>query len=310
MDDRAYTIRNYESADFGRYVRLNIEAEQLEPCGRSISPKTISEGLSRPKYSPERDLLVVETAGKIIGYMNMTRELEIGRVVLDCWIHPRHRRKGLATQLLSRVMSCAREAGAGVAHVNVIEGDNRACRVLEASGFNLVRRFLELTIDLKRIKERDIGGDAVACRRMRSGEEKELTSIQNRAFGDSWGYNPNSVEEIVYRANMSHRSPGDVIIVCEEEKVIGYCWLGVIEVGENAVGEKRGRIFMLGADPDYRGRGIGRKALLTGLSVLKNKGLRVAGLTVDNENKVARSLYRSVGFKVSGKSLWYEKPVV
>jgi len=46
---------------------------------------------------------------------------------------------------------------------------------------------------------------------------------------------------------------------------------------------------------------------LAGLSYLKSKGLRVAQLTVDSENKAANTLYRSVGFKTCDSSLWYEK---
>jgi mycothiol synthase len=64
---------------------------------------------------------------------------------------------------------------------------------------------------------------------------------------------------------------------------------------------------MLGVDPDYRGRGLGRQLLLVGLSYLKTKGLRVVELTVDGENKVACSLYKSAGFKLWTSSLWYEK---
>jgi mycothiol synthase len=64
---------------------------------------------------------------------------------------------------------------------------------------------------------------------------------------------------------------------------------------------------MLGVDPDYRGRGLGRQLLLVGLSYLKSKSLRVAVLTVDSENKAARVLYKSVGFELWKSSLWYEK---
>jgi len=64
---------------------------------------------------------------------------------------------------------------------------------------------------------------------------------------------------------------------------------------------------MLGVDPDYRGRGIGRIALLAGLSHLKNKGVQVVELTVDSENEVACALYHSVGFQTLTSSLWYEK---
>lgn len=64
---------------------------------------------------------------------------------------------------------------------------------------------------------------------------------------------------------------------------------------------------MMGADPDYQGGGVCRRVLLAGLAHLKSRGTQVAGLTVDSENKVACALYRSVGFEVHTRRLWYEK---
>jgi mycothiol synthase len=66
---------------------------------------------------------------------------------------------------------------------------------------------------------------------------------------------------------------------------------------------------MLGVDPDYRDRGIGKRVLLAGLSHLKSKGLSIAELTVDCQNKEAYALYQSIGFKVQDNIRWYEKAV-
>jgi mycothiol synthase len=64
---------------------------------------------------------------------------------------------------------------------------------------------------------------------------------------------------------------------------------------------------MMGVDPDYRGRGLGRQLLLVGLSHLKSKDLRRVELTVDSENKIACALYKSIGFELWTSTLWYEK---
>ena len=78
---------------------------------------------------------------------------------------------------------------------------------------------------------------------------------------------------------------------------------------EKANGERIGLILMMGVDPDYRDKGIGKIVLLAGLSYLKSKGVQVAELTVDSENEVACALYRSVGFQTWTSSLWYEKAI-
>jgi len=64
---------------------------------------------------------------------------------------------------------------------------------------------------------------------------------------------------------------------------------------------------MLGVDPDYRGKGIGKELLLAGLAHIKSKGLQVAELTVDSENEAACALYQSIGFQVRSNTFWYEK---
>ena len=309
MSDSSYTVRNYQPADFDKYIRLNIEAEKLEPTGRCISPQVLAENLGRPNYSPEQDLFIVEIAGNLVGYMDVLPELTIGRVILNCWVHPGQRRQGIATKLLDYAIRRAKELGAKVAHVEIPQDNAVAKSVLSQLGFRFVRRFLHLRLDIAKVCWQDIEQAALGCRHLRCGEEDKLTQIQNRSFTGIWGYNPNTVEAITYRINLSNFSPEDVIITCDGDKVTGYCWTGITCEGEAAIGERTGRIFMLGADPDYRGKGVGKRVLLAGLAHLKNKGLQVAELTVDSENKVACALYRSVGFEVRTSSLWYEKVI-
>ncbi len=306
MSNSPYTIRNYQPKDFDKYVLLNIEAEKLEPTGRCTSPQVIAEHLGRPNYSCEQDLFIVEIDEGIVGHMDVTPELTIGQVTLDCWIHPEHRRRGLATKLLGYATNRAKELGVKVALVNIAEDNVVASRVLPRLGFNFVRRFLELRLDIADVHWPDTNQAALECRYLQCGEEDKLTQIQNRAFAGTWGYNPNTVEEITYHTNLSTCSPEDIVLIYEGDKVIGYCWTGVACEG-GATSKRKGQIFMLGVDPDYRSKGIGRKVLLAGLARLKSKGLQVAELTADCENKIARALYKSIGFKVQTSSYCYEK---
>ena len=308
MSDSSYTIRNYQPADFDNYVRLHIEAEKLDPTGRLISSQVIAERLGQPNYFTEKDLFIVEAAGIIVGYIDVVAELDIGRVILDCWIYPEHRRKGLAKKLLDCAMRRAKELGAKVAQVNVAEDNAVAETVLSGLGFQRVRRFLELRLDMIKVNE-DVEQAVLGCCHLQPGDEDKLTQIQNRAFAGTWGYNPNTLEEITYRTNLSHCSPEDIMLAYEGDKVAGYCWTGVLCRGEADSEERQGRIFMVGVDPDFRGKGIGRKVLLAGLAHLKSKGVPVAELTVDSENTTACALYWSLGFQVQASSLWYEKLV-
>ncbi|MFC1955045.1 GNAT family N-acetyltransferase [Chloroflexota bacterium] len=308
MSDSHYVIRNYQPSDFNKYALLNIEAERLETTGRCVSPQVITEQLDRPNYSPEQDLFLAELAGNIVGYMDATPELTIGRVILDCWIQPEHRRRGLAKELLGFAMQHAKKLRVKVAHVNIPEDNAVAKGVLSGMGFQCVRRFLELKLDMAELPRQAIDQDNPGYCHIKRGEADKLTYIQNRSFVDTWGFNPNTIEEITYRTSLSNSSPEDIVLTAENDKVTGYCWTGATDAGI-ATGERKGRIFMIGVDPDYRGMGLGKRVLLAGLAHLNNKGMRVAELTVDSENKAACDLYRSVGFKVRTSSLWYEKVI-
>jgi mycothiol synthase len=307
MSMPAYVIRNFRPDDFGSYVELNVQASHLAPTGHPASSQALSEELGRPNYLPEQDLFIAELAGKVIGYMDVRAELGIGRAVLDCFVHPEHRRKGLATGLFHHASRRARELGARVAHVNIPEDNVAARALLSKLGSRFARRFLNLTLELSEFHVLDEEKVALPQRHLQRGEEAELTRTQNRCFAGTWGYNPNTLEEIVYRLKLTGSSPEDVILICQGDRLAGYCWTLTSPRASAAAGAKVGRIYMLGVNPDYRGRGIGKRALLAGLAHLKSKGIQVVELTVDSQNAAACALYKSGGFRISSTSAWYEK---
>jgi len=302
MTDSPYIIRNYQPTDFDDYVLLCREAENMRPSGHPVSPQIVAEWLNWPEYSAEKDLFIVEINGDIIGCLDLRPEPGIGRVILDGYLRPGHRRKGLARELLARAMKRARELGAKVAHVNIPEDNEVAKNVLSRLGFNRVKRFHKLKLDMARLDGPEAEKAIQQCRYLNCGEEDVLTRIQNRSFAGTWGYNPNTPETISYYIRLGGFSPEKVILACEENNVIGYCWTEIVGKGE-------GEIHMLGTDPDYRGKGTGRRALLAGLAYLRSKGVQVARLTVDSENIEAWGLYKSIGFELIKSSLWYEKTV-
>ncbi len=307
MNQATVRIRNYRSADFHKYVLLQAQIEKLEPTGRCVSPQFIAEQLKRPNYCPEQDLFIAEIEEDIVGSMNTESELAIGRVVLDCRAHPEHRERGLSAELFSSSMKRAKELGAEAAHVNINQDNVAEKKLLLELGFSVVRRFLELRLDIDRVDGLGVH-PTMKCCYLQPGEEDGLTRLQNRAFAGMWGYSPNTVEEITFRIKSSTCSRQDIVLSYEGDRAIGCCWTGMIcEEGIPSV--RKGRIHMLGVDPDYRGRGIGRELVMAGLTRLKNRGLKVAELTVDGENRTARALYQSLGFEVQTSTLWYEKVI-
>jgi mycothiol synthase len=70
----------------------------------------------------------------------------------------------------------------------------------------------------------------------------------------------------------------------------GYNWLKIVPAPTPA------RSMRSGVSPDAAGRGIGRALMLAGLDRLRQRGCSAATLYVEDENRAAVSLYRSLGF--------------
>ncbi|MFC1962004.1 GNAT family N-acetyltransferase [Chloroflexota bacterium] len=300
MTVSSYIIRNYQPFDFAPCTRLHAEAERQEGSQRLLG-LDFAERLRRPGYDPWQDVLVAETDREIVACLEMTLEKAIGRIVLNCRVKSGYRRSGISTGFLQRAEQRARQLGIKRLHACIGEADEEVKTVLQRLGFCRVRRFLEMDMNLGNFS----GGIASTCQQMRQGEEEKLTYLQNRSFTGTWGYNPNTLEQITYHSNAGESSPEDTILCYAGDEPAAYCWTRVLP---NKLGMGRsGRILMIGVFPEYRGRGIGRVVLEAGLAHLKRKGIQEVALTVDSENRVALSLYRAVGFEIEAGSLWYER---
>jgi len=310
MNKISPNIRHYRHRDRDRLIRFWADAAGTETSIGQVSVPELINNLDRPNHFPEKNLFVAEISGDIIGYVDVIPELGIERVVLQCLVHPGHRRRGIAEKLVEQAVEWAGQSTAKVVHANVLQDDKAGKRLFSKMGFEFIRRYLELRIDLSKVHLTKMTRNDYPCRPMRQGEEEKLTRLQNRSFTDTWGFNPNTREEISYRLHRPTASPEDITLCLDGAEPIAYCWAKLHCEKNQDLDRGKGRINMLGVDPHYRGTGVGKKVLLKGLSRLKSRGVRLVDLTVDGENKVARALYRSVGFKVRTSSLWYQKDLV
>ena len=269
--------------------------------------KFSTDVFSRPGYSPEEDLFLAEMDGRIIGWINIIHEARIGRVVLNGFVHPDNRRQGAASLLFTRALLRARKLKAKVVHVCVPGENEFVHHFLSKSGFIQVRCYLELELDVSGFDKLSIKQDDYDFGFFGPGQEAQLAIIQNRCFKGSWGFCPNTEEEIKYYLELTDDTLKDVIISRTEDRIIGYCWTKRISFNERNGENIKGRIHMLGVDPDFRGKKIGMQLLTRGIHVLKEKGVKSVELTVDKKNAAACSLYKSLGFEIVNESFWYEK---
>ncbi len=218
MSENFVKIRNYRPADFENYVQLHAETNAIDGSGGSISKRRLAEGLGHPGFQPEKDLFIAEHNGSIIGYAAVFLEKGITRAILDGKTHPRHRKKGIATELLRRAIRRAGEADSKVVQICVSEINLPARNLASRLGFKFIRHFFELQLNLNSIRLPNVEPSGSIIRSLEPAEADKLADIQNRAFADSWGFNPNTPDEIAYRINLSCCSPEDIVVACQRNQ--------------------------------------------------------------------------------------------
>lgn len=265
--------------------------------------------LSHPDYCVEKNLFFIEVGGVIVGYANVLPELGIGRAIIEYDVDSSHKSEAVLKKLFNRAMKRAREIGAKVAHASIPATDLAGAELLSNLGFEVVRRFHELRLDLSVANLESAEGAGMSFRHLNASEASLFAWIENLCFTGTWGFNPNNAEYISWELSARGDCPDDVILAISECRPVGYCWTEA-ECGLDSItGRRKGRIYMLGVDTDYRGKKAGKQLLRAGLLHLRNKGRELIDITVDSQNAVAVAFYHSMGFQLRGETVWYEKAV-
>jgi len=296
-------IRNFSPQAALSYVKLMAEIEEVDRLGKATSIGHIKERLGQPGYHPGEDLFFAEVDGLLVGYVDMVRELEIGRVILDGAVHPAYRNRGIGSRLLEVAIEHGRRLGAEVVQIPIAQKMVASQSFVKNRGFTVVRRRWQMSLiqygeGMLRIPH------GFALRHFVPGDEEGLCALQNLAFAGSWGFRPNTVEEIRYLVNSSRCHPEGVLLITQGQRMVAYCW-----TIDDPTEREKASIHMMGVDPGYRGRGLGRAILVAAIQYLTKRGIKEIELLVDSRNPRAKRLYHSVGFKRKSTILWYQRRI-
>ena len=283
------------------FAALVNGVQGLEGTPAIVDAAFMAERLRVPGMDAEADCLLASLDETLVGYTLLNWELPIGSVVLEGGVLPQHRRGGVGGALIAWAKERGRRAGAAVARAQSPETDDTLAGFLQGQGFHAVRLHEILHWVGASLPEPQLPPGMVS-RRFSTGDEASLAAAQNAAFDGQWGFSPNSAEQIAYAVHMSRATPEGVALLMDGDDVAAYCSTMMVGVPP----EIAGSVSMLGAHPRYQGLGLGRAALLAGMRLLLDRGVKTIELTVDAENDAAKSLYRTVGFQRVNGRRWFE----
>lgn len=303
------TVANIEPRDWEKFLRFFKYAYQMKGEMWTGGSPILKSSLGHPNYSPETDIFLAEWNRRLSGIADVTSELRIARVILDWFVHPAFPRKKVGRELLKYACERGRRLGAKKAHVCVQEEDKFSRDFFVELGFEETRCFVELEA---LSTENFVPPSPIApveVEHFRPGDEALLATTQNRIFFGSWGFCPNSPEEIRYYLRLTGSKWQDILLIRDNAKIKGYFWPHLIVQKRATTTKKKWRVHMFGVDPEFQGEGWGRRILAAGLKHLRTRGATSVGLTVDSENSPAITLYRTFGFRLKSRHFWYEKPL-
>jgi mycothiol synthase len=278
---------------------------QLERMGgRGEGEGEIRHLLTTPLFDVAADFRIALEDGRIVGWCDVwDQNHEHARLFLD----PRARRdaphvyEALFDWGLARAQSVA-ENGA-VCRAAGSAGDEAFAGEVTKRGFNLIRHFFRMEIDLARSPEEPVWPEGVVVRTFQPGEERAVYDAIIDAFTDHWDFVPTAFEE--WEQFMVHSAEFDPAL-----------WF-IAEDGGEMAGfslcrtERRpgvGHVGVLGVRPPWRRRGLGSALLLHSFHGLRARGIPKVDLGVDAENTTgAVGLYERAGMNVARRTDAYEK---
>jgi len=298
-------VTNYTEDKFHRLVEFY---ERAREGGSGLSDREVRflrKKLTRPRYDPGKNLFLVWDENKILALLDVVAEPRIKRIILNSVVLPGLSYRNMMTELMGPAMARCLELKGERIHVCLRDDDHIGHDFFIAEGYSRVRTYLDLETDLLRKDGSSFKFEDIGTASFSEGEESKLTSFQNGIFSGSWGFCPNTVDEIQYYLALTGTRLEDVILLKEEAGVVGYCWAH--ESLSSLDTSKIARIHMIGVKREFQGRGFGKKLLHLSFHVLRSQGFRKVELTVDSNNKSACAMYAALGFKLRSSSFWFEK---
>ena len=266
----------------------------------TITIGELEEQFAYPNLNPSDNCSLFTVSGNIVGYKLVRPELQIGRTVLDFSLDPTYLNVMAANEVIRSGISTARLLGAKFLHICLPSSEFWPDLLFEL-GFSKVREYWGMRRKPSPIKPPSMLDNFVISG-FEIGDEQTLTRIQNAAFDGSWGFCPNTVEEIRYRLSTGPESNIGVRFLKDGSHTAGYCW-PYIKGGD---GPTTGIIGMIGISPEYRKQGLSEPLLLSSLAYLSSEGAETIELEVDSTNAPAIRLYSSQGFMKISTSYWFE----
>lgn len=223
---------------------------------------------------------------------------------------PEHRGKGVGTRLVELLEKRARELAAEASPgepvmLGQVVGPRctDAAPLLERHGYEFVRIFWKMGIDLDKEPAEPEVPEGLTLESMRPGSERRMFDASEEAFRDHWDHHPHDYDEwLEWTVRRETFDPKVWLVAYDGDEIAGLsmnylepevAWVGVLAVRR-----------------PWRNRGLGLALLHASFREFWKRGIPRALLGVDADNPTgATRLYERAGMHVVSEERMYWKDV-
>jgi mycothiol synthase len=245
----------------------------------------------------------------IVGYAHLDTTDEVEGPSAELVIHPDYRHRGYGKELLERVKELAGKRLRLWSHGDLPGAKNLAIN----NGFLRVRTVIQMQRPLN--DNFPLPNPVTTIRSfLLDIDDDEWLTLNNRIFAGHPEQGKWTNSDLAIRTHEAWFDERGFLLAIDQSKIIGFCWTKIHGGHTHSHGESNdhhdhepiGEIYIMGIDPSYSGRGIGKDIALAGLHHLRYQGLNSVLLYVDETNSSAINLYTSIGFTESGRDVLYK----
>ena len=247
---------------------------------------------------------------KLLGYAHLDQTDQVAGPSVELVVEPNHRKEGIGKALLSKAIEICGDRLRLWSHGDLPV----ASKLAESNNFQRVRTVLQMSKHLDEIKTITQIDPQFVIRSFLPGlDDQGWLTLNNKVFANHPEQGNWSLNDLKLRQKEDWFDPEGFFIAEKQGQMIGFVWTklhgakshqhdGQESHDHAAIGE----IYITGIDPAFEGIGLGKVLTSTGLNYLKYQGIEDGILYVDEENSAALNLYKSLGFKQSGKDCLFK----
>jgi mycothiol synthase len=321
LDVRPFDV----TADYPRVAAFMAETNVHDGVDFVPTAEQLShEWLTTPGFVPERDARIAEADGRILGMVDVDwriRGATDARVVahlVELWVRPDHRRRGLGRALLDWAEGRARQSiedgTAGPTELPHVIGGFGARHVAghaelaAAAGYDVARFFFEMRRPLELPIPDAPLPPGLEIRPVTAGQHRAIWDADVEAFRDHWEAAVRTEEDFV--GMFEHPEVDTTLwqVAWDGDDVAGSVLNWIIAEENARLGIRRGWLEHVSVRQPWRRQGLAAALIAESLRVLRDRGMTEAALGVDAENPTgALQLYERLGFSLGRTAVLYRK---